>query len=144
MKFLRILFAIFLFIVFILTILHFVSLKVPTSGAYTILTVSFLSFIAFFGVLFLNVEVGSKIISLKKQVQSLENKSKEVQILAKTSAKLAILSKYQTLSPLEFDKNIEISDRLQEELKQFINDDEINNFIKELDESHNKFSGKTK
>ena len=67
MKVLKVLFAIFLFIIFILSIIHLILLSESSYGAYTLVLGTFISFSAYFAVSFLNLEIGGKLLSLKKK-----------------------------------------------------------------------------
>lgn len=67
-------------------------------------------------------------------------KQEQLSKIATTLYKLTILTKFHKIYPLEYDKNIEISNRLQEEIKQYIDDNVIDDFVKELEESNKRFT----
>ena len=72
----------------------------------------------------------------------LERKQKQLSKVATTFNRFLIFFKYHTFYPVEVDKNFEIFERLQNEIKEYIDDSGIEDLVKELDESHDKFRGK--
>ena len=125
----KILFAIFLFIIFILSILHLILLSESSYGAYTLIIASFIAFSSYFAVTFLGLEIQSKVLSLKKQVQSLETTQKELKQLVTSLYKLSLINfacKKNAFDSNEFyDEHIKIT----EEIEKYFDEKEMDSFI---------------
>ena len=124
-----------------LSLSHLLNIEKPTIGAYWLTIFTIFIFFIYVLVSFLDLEVLSKWVSIKRKMNTLENKQKQLSKIATTLYKLLIFFKYHIFYPAEVDKNFEIFERLQNEIEQYIDNSDIKRLKKELDESHKKFRG---
>jgi hypothetical protein len=142
MKFLKVSFLVFLFLIVCFSLYHIETKDNVSNNSYFLAITVIILFVLCFLLLALKIKVGGQYIQLEQDLVNLQVEQEKLSKLATTLFKLSILTKYLTIYPLEYDKNIEISNRLQDEIKQYINDPKIDDFEKELDESNKRFRGK--
>ena len=140
MKFLKVSFLIFLFLIVCFSLYHIETKDNVSNNSYFLAITVIILFVLCFLLLALKIKVGGQYISLEQDLADLQVEQKKLSNIATTLYKLTILTKFHKIYPLEYDKNIEISDRLQEEIKQYINDPKIDDFVKELEESNKRFT----
>ena len=103
----------------------------PNAGIITFTPISFLVFVVYLGHEFLNLEINSKTISIKKRVQGLENSHKELEKIVTTFYKLIIInftsSKRNSFSEISQKHKI-----VAEDIIQFFNKKEITDFMDEI------------
>ncbi len=134
MKYSKIIFLFFLILVFVSSIIHFSSLKEPSTGAYSIIIVSFISLSAYFAVVFLDLEIDGKLISLRKQVLSLENSQKELSKLATALYKISLLNTVSRGMIGDLNRFAEEHDKIVNDIEQYIDENEIEQFAVILDD----------
>jgi len=89
-----------------LSLSHLLKLETPSIGAYWLAIFTIGSFIVYFLVFFLDLEIISKWVSIKRKMNTLENKQKQLSKIATTFYKFLILFKYHTFFPVEVDKKL--------------------------------------
>jgi hypothetical protein len=105
----------------------------PNIGIATFTPVSFLAFITYFCVQFLNLDITTKLISMKKQVSSLESSQKELKQLATSLYKISLLN---TVSRGLIGDLVNFSkehDKIVSDIEKYIDEDEIALFAKILE-----------
>jgi len=135
----KIAFAVFLFVFFVLSIVYLLSLNDPSYGAYSVVLGSFIAFSAYCGVVFLNLKIGGKLLSLEKSVQSLDKSQKELEQVIKSLNRLAFINfnstKYSTI-PDEFK---ELTKSILDDLNEYVDDKGLVDFkdrLRKIDDDH--------
>lgn len=142
MKFLKVLFLVFLFIIVCFSLYHIETNDNVSNNSYFLAIISIIVFVLCFLLLALKIKVSGQYISLEQDLANLQVEQKKLSNIATTLYKLLIFFKYHIFYPAEVDKNFEIFERLQNEIEQYIDNTDIDSLKKELDESHKKFRGK--
>jgi len=129
----KILFTIFLFTIFILSILYLTSLSDPSYGAYILVIVSFIIFVSHFVVTFLGLDIQSKVLSLKRQVQSLESSQEELKQISTAFYKL-ILINFELINHLmDSGKYKDKHALVRKEIDQYIDFNDLSIFLDEME-----------
>lgn len=140
MKLLKVSFLVFLFLIVCFSLYHIETKDSVSANSYLLAIASVCLFVVCFLRVALNIKLGGKFLSLEEEIETIQVKQEQLSKIATTLYKLTILTKFHKIYPLEYDKNIEISNRLQEEIKQYIDDNVIDDFVKELEESNKRFT----
>lgn len=142
MKFLKVSFLVFLFLIACFSLYHLITIDKIIGNTYLFIIFSVFLFAGCFLRVALKIKLGGKYLSLEEEFETLQVEQQKLTKIATTFNRFLIFFKYHTFYPVEVDKNFEIFERLQNEIKEYIDDSGIENLIKELDERHKKFSGK--
>lgn len=141
MKFLKVSFLVFLFLIVCFSLYHIETKNNVSGNSYFLAIISIIVFVLCFLLLALKIKVGGQYISLEQDLANLQVEQRKLSHIATTFNRFLIFFKYHTFYPVEVDKNFEIFERLQNEIKEYVDDTGVDDLIKELDESNKKFRG---
>ena len=136
MKILKVLMLLILGLFVYLSLSHLLKLETPSIGAYWLAIFTIGSFIVYFLVFFLDLEIISKWVSIKRKMNTLENKQKQLSKISTSLYKLLILFKSHMFFPAHVDKNFELFDKIQHKIEQYINDTSVYDLERELKQSY--------
>jgi len=134
----KILFAIILCIIFLICFSVILFTDNPNTGIIAFAPVSFFVFVTYFGVVFLNLEISSKTISIKKRVQVLENSNKELKLLTTSLYKLVLISLGVSIKIPNSSELVAKHKLIQKDIEPYLDADDLLIFLDELMAIKNK------
>lgn len=124
----KILFAFILAMLFLISFSFIIFTENPNAGIITFTPVSFLVFVVYFGHVFLNLEISSKTISIKKRVQGLETSHKELMHIATSLYKLLMILFASKQTKFASKKFLNEYMKISLDIDKYLDEDEINSF----------------
>ena len=111
-----------------LSLSHLLSIDKPTIGAYwlSIFTIGLL--IIFFLVFFLDLEIITKWVSIKRKMNTLENKQKQLSKIVTSLYKLSLIMFASKQNKFESKKFLDEYMQITSELEKYLDADEIDSF----------------
>lgn len=130
--FLKIIMLLVLVIFVYLSLSHLLNLTAPSAGAYwlAIFTIAFL--IIYFLVFFLDLEIMSKWVSIKRKMNTLENKQKQLSKIATALYKLNLISIASLDSDVNSDVVYEMRSLINVDIQKYLDSSDIDSFAKKL------------
>lgn len=136
MKFFKIAFLIFLFIIVCFSLYHIETKNNVSGNSYFFAIIAVIVFVLCFLLLALKIKVGGQYIQLEQDLANLQVEQKKLSNISTTLYNLLIFLRYTGTFPIEELKNHEIFNRLQAEIEKYIDRDSTNNLMQELNDSH--------
>ena len=131
MKVLKILMLLISGLFVYLSLSHLLNLESPTIGAYWLVIFTIGFFILYFLVFFLDLEIISKWVSLKRRMKTLEISNKKLKQLTTSLYKLILINVLDNKSLSQ--KASEKHKLVREEIEQFVDLNDVNKFLMELE-----------
>ena len=131
----KVLFAFILAILFLIGFFFILFTDNPNTGIITFTTLSFLVFVIYFGHVFLNLEISSKFISIKKRVSDIEKNQKELKHIATIFYKLLFLNTQFAKTDIHSDLYLALITKhtaIKKSLIPYLDRTEIDSFVDEI------------
>ena len=139
MKILKVLMLLILGLFVYLSLSHLLKLEIPAIGAYWLAIFTIGSFIVYFLVFFLDLEIISKWVSIKRKMNTLENKQKQLSKIVTAFYKYIFISVTYNSSIKDNAKNVlPLMLSIKEEIKEYLDKDDIKSFAGELEKALKK------
>ncbi len=128
MKFLKVLFLLFLFMIVCFSLYHIVSQKIVPSNAYVFSIASLLVFSVCFLLIVLNIKIGGKYVSLERDISDIKQHQEELSLIATAFYNLTMVNLVISRHKIPPKNLIDKHHLLTKELNKYLDLDNIAEF----------------